>query len=84
MGLIFTALIPIAAAAIIVLMAKGIAAHTFTCKHCAGEFRIKWPKALVTAHSDRFYLLTCPHCKTKDWCAAQVKPPEVAPPTEER
>ena len=64
-------LIPTVAAAIIVILAKRIAAHSFKCKHCSKMFRIKWTKVIVTEHSENEYKLLCPHCKTKDWCTEQ-------------
>ena len=67
----FSALIPIAAAAMVVLLAKRIASHSFQCKHCSKAFRIKWPRVMITRHSGNDYLLVCPYCKTKDWCTEQ-------------
>lgn len=64
-------LIPTVAAAIIVILAKRIAAHSFKCKHCSKMFHIKWTKVIVTEHSENEYKLLCPHCKTKDWCTEQ-------------
>ena len=71
MAYLLTALIPLAAMAVIIIFAKGIAAHSFKCKHCSNEFNIKWSKVLVTEHSGNEYMLVCPHCKTKDWCTEQ-------------
>ena len=68
MELLSAVLIPIVAATIVVILAKRIASHTFKCKHCSKEFSIKWPKVIVTEHSDNEYMLVCPYCKTKDWC----------------
>ena len=73
MEYVCTALIPTVAAAIVVILAKRIAAHAFQCKHCAHTFRIKWKKVLVTQHSGDAYMLACPHCGTKDWCIQQSK-----------
>ena len=73
MEYLFTLLIPIVSVTIVVILAKHIASHTFKCKHCAQEFHIKWSKVIVTKHSDNEYMLTCPHCKTKDWCTEQTK-----------
>jgi len=73
MKYLFMVLIPIVAATIIVILARRIASHTFKCKHCSGEFNIKWSKVVVTEHSDNEYMLFCPYCKTKDWCAEQPK-----------
>ena len=73
MKYLLTALILIAAAAIIVILARHIASHTFRCKHCAKDFNIKWSKAVVTEHSDNEYMLVCTYCKTKDWCTQQPK-----------
>ena len=69
----FIALIPIVAAAIVVLLAKRIASHTFQCKHCSRAFQIKWSKVIVTEHFGKEYLLVCPYCNTKDWCTEQPK-----------
>ena len=70
---LFTVLIPIVAVAIVVILAKRIASHTFKCKHCSTEFSIKWHKVIVTEHSDNEYMLVCPCCNTKDWCTEQAK-----------
>ena len=70
---LLTVLIPIIALAIVVILAKRVAAHTFRCRHCAKEFRIKWTKVVVTKHSDHDYMLVCPHCKAKDWCTEQFQ-----------
>lgn len=69
----FAALIPTIAVAIVVILAKRIASHTFICKQCSKEFCIKWSKVIVTEHSDNEYLLVCPYCKTKGWCTEQQK-----------
>ena len=69
----FTILIPAVAIAIVVILAKRISSHTFRCKHCSKDFGIKWFKVIITEHSDNEYMLTCPHCKTKDWCTEQSK-----------
>lgn len=69
----FTILIPIAAVAVVVSLAKRTASRTFKCKHCSKEFQIKWTKLLVTEHSGDDYKLLCPHCNTKGWCTAQTK-----------
>ena len=68
MELLSAVLIPIVAATIVVILAKRIASHTFKCKHCSKEFRIKWSKVIVTEHSDDEYMLVCPYYKPKDWC----------------
>ena len=68
---LFAALIPIVAVAIVVILAKRIASHSFKCKHCFKEFNIKWSKVVITEHSGNEYLLVCPYCKTKDWCTEQ-------------
>ena len=74
MEYLFLSLIAVAAAAIaVILAAKSIASHTFKCKHCSGEFGIKWYKVIVTEHSDDEYMLVCPHCQTKGWCTQQPK-----------
>ena len=70
---LYAVLLPVAAAAIVVLLAKGIASHTFRCRHCSGEFRIKWAKVIVTEHSGNEYMLVCPHCKTRGWCTENTK-----------
>ena len=73
MEYLFDVLIPIVAVAIIVIIAKRIASHTFKCKHCSNEFNIKWSKIVVTEHSGNEYMLVCPYCNTKDWCTEQSK-----------
>lgn len=73
MEYILIALILGVAAAVVVIFAKRIAAHTFRCKHCAKEFNIKWPRAVVAEHDQREYRLLCPHCKTRGWCTQQPK-----------
>ena len=70
MECIFTALIPVVAVIIIVITAKRIASHTFRCKNCSAEFKITPSNVLVTSHYKKEYMLTCPCCKTKDWCIA--------------
>ena len=73
MEYLFTLLIPIVSMTVIVILSKRVALHTFKCKHCSKEFRIKWSKVIITEHSDNEYMLVCPHCKTKDWCTEQTK-----------
>lgn len=68
-----TMLILIIAVAIIVILAKRISLHSFKCRHCSGEFHIKWSKVVVTEHLGNDYMLVCPYCKTKDWCTQQTK-----------
>ena len=68
-----TILILIIAVAIVVILAKRISLHSFKCKHCSREFRIKWSKVVVTEHLGNDYMLVCPYCKTKDWCTEQTK-----------
>ena len=46
MAYLLAVLIPLAVIAVIVIFAKGIAAHSFKCKHCSKEFRILWAKVL--------------------------------------
>ena len=71
MECLFTILVPILAGAMVVILAKRMASHSFTCKHCSRQFRIKWTKVIVTQHIENEYLLVCPHCQTKDWCIQQ-------------
>ena len=73
MELIFTILIPVAAVALIVILAMRIASHVFRCKNCSAEFKIKWMQVLITEHSDNEYMLVCPHCKKKAWCTMEKK-----------
>ena len=73
MEYLLTILIPVAALAVIVILAKGIASNFFKCKHCGKEFSIKWTKVIITEHSGNNYKLLCPHCNTKDWCTTQPK-----------
>jgi len=73
MAYFFAALIPLASAAIIVILAKRIASHTFHCKHCGKKFNIKWSKVVVTEHCDNEDMLICPYCKIKDWCTEQIQ-----------
>ena len=73
MEYLFTLLIPAVAVTVVVILSKRIASHTFKCKHCSKEFRIKWSKVIVTEHSDNEYMLVCPHCKIKGWCTEQTK-----------
>ena len=74
MAYLFTALIPLIALVIIVILAKRIAAHSFRCSHCGGIFRIRWQRVLITEHDGDTYLLTCPQCNTKTPCTKQ--PPQ--------
>ena len=71
MEIFIIVLIPIIAAAVVVILAKRIATHTFKCKHCSKEFSIKWSKVMITEHSENEYMLVCPYCKTKGWCSEQ-------------
>ena len=69
MYLVYTALVIVIAVAIVIVLAIRIAKHSFQCKHCNKSFRIKWTKVLVTQHSGKEYMLVCPYCKVKNWCA---------------
>ena len=71
MEYIFAALVPVIAAAVIILIAMYVAAHSFRCRHCGRTFRIKWTRVLITEHSDNEYMLTCPHCGERDFCTEQ-------------
>ena len=73
MEYLFALLVPLVAVAIIVAVSKRIASHTFKCRHCSEEFRIKWWAVISTKHADNEYMLVCPCCNTKDWCTEQVK-----------
>ena len=73
MWYLWTALALIAGAAVVIITAKQIASRSFRCKCCGKTFHIKWTKVLTTIHSGNDYMLECPHCKTKDWCAQQPK-----------
>ena len=73
MEYIISALIPVIAVAIVVVLAKRIASHTFWCKHCFKEFKIRWSKVIVTEHSGNEYMLVCPYCKIKDWCTEKTQ-----------
>ena len=70
---LFSGLIPIVAVAIVAILAKHIASHTFQCKHCSREFHIQWSKVIVAEHSGNEYMLVCPHCGTKGWCTEHPK-----------
>ena len=65
--------VPLASVLVILILSKRIASHTFKCKHCSGEFKIKWTRVLITAHSDNEYMLECPYCKVRDWCIEKGK-----------
>ncbi len=73
MDYLLIALIFIAAAVVVILIAKSISSHTFKCRHCSKDFYVKWPKIIITEHSGSEYRLECPFCKTKDWCTEQTK-----------
>lgn len=73
MEYLFIVAIPIVALAIVVILAKRIASHTFKCKHCSREFSIKWSQVVITEHSGSEYKLLCPFCKVRDWCTEQLK-----------
>lgn len=73
MDFILIALILTTAAAVVVLLARRITTHEFKCKHCSKTFRIKWLKVIITEHFENEYMLVCPYCQTKDWCAEQPK-----------
>ena len=68
-----TLLVPLAAAAVVVILAKRTASHLFRCGHCGKEFRIGWAKVIFTPHSGDEYKLCCPHCKNSGWCIEQTK-----------
>ena len=71
--ILLTALIPILAVAVIIILSMRIASRSFKCKKCDNEFHIKWTQVLVTEHSDDEYMLVCPHCKNKGWCKMEMK-----------
>ena len=68
MELFFTFIVPIAAEVLIAFLVIRIASHTFLCRECGKKFRITPLRVLFTEHSDKEYLLVCPHCKKKGWC----------------
>jgi len=68
MELLIIVLIFAAAAAAVILIARKIASHRFKCRHCSGEFRVNWPRIIITEHSASEYKLVCPLCGAKDWC----------------
>ena len=68
-----TALIPIIAIIVVILISKRIASHKFKCKHCFKEFTIKWTTVLITMHDKNEYLIKCPYCYIKDWCIKRQK-----------
>ena len=71
MDFLLIALIFAIAAAVVVIIAKNIASHTFKCRHCSKEFHVKWSRIIITEHSGCEYRLVCPFCKVKDWCTEQ-------------
>jgi len=73
MEYLIVVLIPIVAITIVVILAKRIASHIFKCNQCSKEFNIKWFKVIVTEHSGNEYMLVCPHCNIKGWCAEQPR-----------
>lgn len=73
MEIFFAVFVPFAAAIVIVALSMRIASHSFKCKNCTSEFHIKWPRVIITEHSDDEYMLVCPHCKTKGWCKMEMK-----------
>ena len=64
-----TAIIPLLAILLVIIVCKRTASHFFKCKHCKKEFKISMLKVIVTEHVESEYMLKCPNCKTKDWCA---------------
>ena len=73
MWYLWTALVLVAGAVVVIVTARHTASHPFRCRHCGKTFSIKWTKVLTTIHSGNDYKLECPHCKTKDWCTQQPK-----------
>ena len=73
MEYLFVIPVAVVAAVIVVIFAKYIALHTFKCKHCSKEFKLKWWTVVVSEHSGNEYMQVCPYCKTKDWCTELPK-----------
>lgn len=73
MEYLISALIPIIAVAVVVVVARRIASHSFKCKQCSKEFHIKWYNVFTATHYNDDYMLTCPHCNVKGWCEMQSK-----------
>lgn len=40
----------------------------YVCQHCQHRFKPGW-HVLYSLHANDDYLLTCPHCKQRDWCS---------------
>lgn len=73
MEYIVALIIPALAVAVIMIVAKSIASHTFRCRNCSEEFSIRWSEVLFVQHYNDEYMLECPHCKTKGRCVQQPK-----------
>lgn len=54
----------------IALFARRLSRCTFLCKPCGETFHIPWTRALFVQHFNRDYILRCPRCGQKGWCAA--------------
>ncbi len=63
--IIVTAIVIIAAFIACILCAKQLSKHTFQCKACLKEFKVKWNKLLFAVHSDDYYEIRCPYCNNK-------------------
>lgn len=48
-----------------VLAIRQISQHTFQCKHCLKDFKVKWSRLLFVTHADNEYNIECPHCGKK-------------------
>ena len=71
MEYLFAVLVPAIAVAVVIIVARSVAAHDFKCRHCGNIFKIKWTRVLITEHADKEYRLTCPHCAKRDFCTEQ-------------
>ncbi len=69
---IFVVTIITLAAGVIALFAYKLSQCVFTCKVCGTEFHIRWRRALWVQHFNNDYILRCPGCGKKGWCAVQT------------
>lgn len=53
---------------LVIIIAKIQSGKYFLCKHCSKEFKVKWTQLVFETHALDEHKLTCPYCKTKDFC----------------
>ena len=64
-------LVVVLLAALIVWQARTLSRCRFWCPSCGRLFRLPWTKLLFRRHVHEDWLLRCPHCGEKGWCAVR-------------